>query len=148
MTLAAVPSAAPGGAAMVPAIVALAGQLAGLLERETGLVRALKIAEIAPLQSEKARLTNLFQKALKQLGSPTQLPAAAKSQWLLAGRRLADAAVENERALRAGRAATERLIAAIVNAVKLSRRPLTVYAPRRNISSEPRIAGVALDRRL
>ena len=48
------------------------------------------------------------------------------------GERLADAAVENERALRVGRAATERLIAAIVNAVKQSRRPLTGYAPRRN----------------
>lgn len=130
---------APAAAALIP----LAGELASLLERETVLVRALKIPEIAPLQSEKARLTLLFQKALKQ--SP---PSASNKSWLAAGRRLADAATENERALRVGRAATERLIATIITAVKQSRRPLASYAPCKGAPREPRLAGVSLDRRL
>ena len=56
--------------------------------------------------------------------------------------------MENERALRIGRTATERLIATIIRAVKLSRRPLASYAPSRGTMREPRIAGVSLDRRL
>jgi hypothetical protein len=146
--MAAAPAPASATAAQGPGLVALAALLADLLERETGLVRALKIAEIAPLQGEKTRLTHAFQKALKQLGGTANMPPAIKSQWLVVGRRLSDAATENERALRAGRAATERLIATIVNAVKQSRRPHAVYSPRRGAAREPRIAGVALDRRL
>ena len=53
----------PADAAPVASLASLAGELAALLERETALVRAFKIAEIAPLQSEKTRLTLLFQKA-------------------------------------------------------------------------------------
>jgi hypothetical protein len=124
-------------------LIALADDLARLLERETALVRALKIAEIAPLQQDKTRLTLLIHKALKQ--SP---PAVTNKSWLAAGRRLAEAAIANERALRIGRAATERLIATVITAVKQSRRPLASYAPCHGLPREPMIAGVSLDRRL
>ena len=137
------PLPTPAGAPSAASLIALASELAGLLEHETILVRALKIAEIAPLQSEKTRLTLLFQKALTQ--SP---PDASSKSWLAAGRRLADAAMDNERALRVGRAATERLIATIVTAVKQSRRPLASYARCKGVPREPLIAGVSLDRRL
>jgi hypothetical protein len=130
-------------AADTAALVALAGELTSLLERETALVRALKIAEIAPLQAEKARLTQLFQTAMKQ--SP---PTAASKPWLAIGKRLAQAAIDNERALRVGRAATERLIATVVTAVKRSRRPLASYAPRHGLPREPALAGISFDRRL
>jgi hypothetical protein len=50
--------------------------------------------------------------------------------------------------LRVGRAATERLIATVIHAVKQSRRPLASYAPRRGSVGEPLMAGVSLDRRL
>ena len=137
------PSPPPRGLPAGASLISLASELASLLERETVLVRALKIAEIAPLQSEKSRLTQLFQTALKQ--SP---PNASNASWLAAGRRLADAAMDNERALRVGRAATERLIAAIITAVKQSRRALASYAPCKGAPREPLIAGVSLDRRL
>jgi hypothetical protein len=130
-------------AADTAALVAVATELALLLERETALVKALKIAEIAPLQTEKTRLTLLFQKALKQ--SP---PSAASKPWVTIGRRLAQAAIDNERALRVGRAATERLIGTVIAAVKQSRRALATYAPRRGRPRDPAIAGISCDRRL
>lgn len=132
-------------------LVALAGALADLLECETTLVREMKIAKIAPLQAEKSRLTLLFQKALKPAdgASPTTaLSGRAKTEWLVAGTRLARAAMENERALRIGRAATERLVAAVVAAVKLSRRPPTGYAARLATTPVLRVAGIAVDHRL
>ena len=129
-------------AADTAALVTLAGELATLLERETALVRLLKIAEIAPLQAEKTRLTQLFQKAMKQ--AP---PSAASKPWLAIGKRLAQAAIDNERALRVGRAATERLVGAVVNAVKQSRPPAAGYSKGRAPPPAP-MAGVAIDHRL
>ena len=135
--------AAPAREAMLP-LAALAGLLAELLERETALVRALKLAEIAPLQPEKVRLTQLFQRALENSGTP----GGKKPSWAAAGQRLAQAAIDNERALRVGRAATDRLIATVVSAVKKSRGPATTYVAQRRQPREARIAGVTLDRKL
>ncbi len=114
----------------------------------------MQIAEIAPLQAEKMRLTQLFQKALKPLrrraAASTALagPREGASGWSR-GTRLAGAAMENERALRIGRAATERLVAAIVAAVTQSRRPPDRPIPaRRRDRAAPRVAGIAVDHRL
>jgi hypothetical protein len=122
--------------------------LTSLLERETALVRGLKIAEIAPLQSDKTRLTQLLRKFLKQFENGATLPPAAKQKWLASGERLVAAASENERALRVGRMATERLIAAVVGAVRESRRPHATYAPKKRAARDGSVSGVALDRRL
>jgi hypothetical protein len=137
-------------AADTPAgLIALATQLAELLERETALVRAMKVAEIGPLQGEKSRLTMLFDALIRTGGKTAAFSGTLKTQWLAAAKRLGEAAEENERALRAGRTATERLVSAIVKAVKETRRPTSAYtarhaAPRR----EPAVAGIALDHRL
>ena len=141
-------------AAAVPAtpdaneLFAVLGDLAGLLERETRLVRALKITEIGPLQADKTRLVPLLHKFLKQFEGGTKLAPAAKQKWGVLGQRLVAAAAENERALRIGRTATERLIGAVIGAVKESRRPHATYSPRKRGSCDLTVAGVALDRRL
>jgi hypothetical protein len=132
----------------VVALIRLAGELAQLLEKETTLVKTLKIPEIAPLQSEKTRLTTLFQTQLKQIAAAAPLPDAQRKQWLAAGKRLSDAAVANERALRVGRAATQSLIGAIVSAVKQARRPAAAYSARRGAQRVAHIAGFSLDRKL
>ena len=129
-------------------LLSVAGDLAGLLERETGLVRALKISEIGPLQGDKTRLVQLLRKFLKQFENGAKLPPAAQQKWLVLGQRLVAAATENERALRIGRTATEQLIAAVVGAVKESRRPHATYSPRKGAVRDLSIAGVALDRNL
>ena len=132
----------------VATLVGLAGELAQLLEKETALVRTLKIPDIAPLQAEKTRLTGLFQRQLKQLASGAAVPEAQRKQWLAAGKRLSDAAVANERALRVGRAATQSLIGAIVGAVKQARRPAAAYSARHGAQRVAHIAGFSLDRKL
>jgi hypothetical protein len=129
-------------------LLAIALELTRLLERETALVRGLKIGEIGPLQAEKLRLTRLLQQALKPLAGGTPLPPATKPKWQEAGKRLADAVIANERALRVGRAATERLVATVVKAVGDTRRPYRTYAPPRCRVSERELAGVAVDRSL
>ena len=129
-------------------LVAIAADLTALLERETRLVRNLKITEIGPMQADKIRLTKLLQEALKPLSAGEALPPAAAAKWREAGRRLTDAVVANERALRIGRAATERLVATVVKAVSDSRRPLRTYAPPRRRAVTRDLNGVALDRRL
>jgi hypothetical protein len=144
---AAIPAAAP---ADPQALIALAGSLTALLERETAMVRAMDVAAIAPLQAEKQRLTLMFQQAIKSpAGAATaSLKGPAKAAWLAAIRQLSAAAMDNERALRVGRAATERLIAAVVTAVKQSRRIMTGYSARRVARTGRPVAGVACDRRL
>jgi hypothetical protein len=131
-------------------LVTLADSLAELLERETALVRGMKISEIAPLQGEKSQLTLRFQKALAlfEAANPASLAGSARARWLVAGQRLAAAAMDNERALRIGRAATERLVAAIVSAVKQSRRHPAGYSARRAASPDPSVTGIAVDHRL
>jgi hypothetical protein len=143
-------TASPAPATADAELVALAGSLTTLLERETALVRKMKIAEIEPLQAEKQALTLRFQKALAALGTAgtAGLVGTARLQWLAAGQRLAAAAMDNERALRVGRAATERLVAAVVTAVKQSRKSPAGYSRRRSPSDERPVAGIAFDHRL
>lgn len=129
-------------------LVAIAVDLTRLLEHETALVRAVRIAEIGPLQADKVRLTKALQEALKQFPPGKALPPAAKQKWQDAGKKLADAVIANERALRIGRLATERLVSTIVAAVTETRRPFRTYAPPRRRAAQRELAGVALDRRL
>jgi len=140
------PPPAPAGAGSPADLVAVAGELALLLERETALVADMKIAEIAPLQADKVRLTRRFEALLKAHAGNVSQPV--KAQWQAAGKRLAAAAHANERALRVGRIATERLIAAIISAVRKSRRPPMAYSGRRAAPCQPRVAGVAINQRL
>jgi hypothetical protein len=46
----------PAAPSKIPALCAVAHELATLLDRETALIRAMRIQEIAPLQGDKARL--------------------------------------------------------------------------------------------
>jgi hypothetical protein len=126
----------------MPSPTTIAGILADLLERETTLVRATKLTEIGPLQPEKIRLTLLFQKTLEKSGKPVG------KAWTAAAERLAQAAIDNERALRVGRAATDRLIATVISAVRKSRGPATTYVAKRCQTREARMAGITLDRKL
>ncbi|MGH7091699.1 MAG: hypothetical protein ACREFQ_22650 [Stellaceae bacterium] len=142
-------SASPAGEAAPGAeLIAIATELTRLLEHETALVRALKVAAIGPLQADKVRLTKALQYALKEVDTGKPGPSVARQKWQAAGKKLADAVIANERALRIGRAATERLVATVVAAVTENRRPFRTYAPPRRRAQPRDLAGVALDRKL
>lgn len=126
-----------------------ADELSRLLERETLLVRAMKLKQIAPLQAEKARLTKLCGATLEAIDPAAPIATALKERWRAASKRLGDAAIANEMALRVGHTATDRLISAIVGQIEQRQSAGSGYtrpaaaAPRR-----PRLAGVTFDRHL
>src|SRR5262249_6895671 len=98
----------------LPALCAVADELATLLDRETALIRARRIKEIAPLQADKARLTKLCGTTLEAIDPAAPVSSALREQWRASSKKLGDAALANEMALRVGHAATDHLVSAIV----------------------------------
>ena len=140
------PSSAPG-------LIAVSTALADLLERETAALAAMHLEDASALKDEKARLTRHYRAQLEEVRAErTALPAPRSREHIelmTVATRLAGVAAENERALRAGRAAVERVVAAIARAVTANQKRLASYAPPRHAPARPRaIGGVALDRRL
>jgi hypothetical protein len=136
-----------------PDLIAVQNALADLLERETEALTTMRLKDAAALKDEKARLTRRYRAQLEELRAKrTKLPAPQSREHvelLTVAARLAGVATENERALRAGRAAVERVVAAIAEAVTSNQKRLASYGPPRNAPPRARaIAGVAIDRRL
>jgi hypothetical protein len=144
-------SAAPSPSKL-PALCAIADELATLLDRETALIRAMRITEIAPLQADKARLTKLCGTTLQAIDPAVPVSSALKEQWRAASKKLGDAALANEMALRVGHAATDHLVSAIVGHIQKERGSATGYARPKPIAPgaprRPTLAGVTIDRSL
>jgi hypothetical protein len=105
------------------------------------------------LKDEKSRLTRRYRAQLEELRQGRlalgEAPASVRAEIAAASARLAAAAAENERALRAGRAAVERVVAAIAKAVVIGERRTRAYAPPRHTPHRVTgIGGIAVDRRL
>ncbi|HEY3917796.1 MAG TPA: hypothetical protein VGL83_08375 [Stellaceae bacterium] len=141
--------AAPLG---ISGLCTAAAELATLLDRETQLIRAMRLTEIAPLQADKARLTKLCGTALKAIDPKTPIAPTLKDQWRTVSKKLGDAAIANEMALRVGHAATQRLVSAIIGHIQRRRTATTAYARPKPIApgAKPRpcLAGVTVDRQL
>lgn len=138
-------------AALTAELAELALRLTDVLTRETELVRAMRVQEIAPLQAAKIELTTQYQamfNALTKTQEKAALPTAIKEKLALSGQRLAQAVMENELALRVGKVATERLIGSIVAAVKEQSKATTSYAPQRATARHTFMTAAAVDRRL
>ena len=136
----------------LPALCAIADELTALLDRETALIRAMRIGEIAPLQADKARLTKLCGTTLQAIDRSAPVPNALKEQWRSASKKLGDAALANEMALRVGHAATDKLVSAIIGHIQKERSSAAAYARPKPIapgsSRRPTLAGVTIDRSL
>lgn len=139
-------------ATAIPGLCKVATDLANLLERETGLIRAMKLTEIGPLQADKVRLTQLCGIALKDIDMAAPVAKPLKEQWLAVSKKLGEAAVANELALRVGRAATDKLVSAIIGHIERRRSATTAYArPKRvtpGVTRRTALAGVTVDRHL
>ena len=150
------PPARSNNAAAAPselsALCAIAAELATLLDRETALIRAMRIKEIAPLQGDKARLTKLCGATLQVIDPAAPVSNALKDQWRAASKKLGDAALANEMALRVGHAATDQLVSAIVDHIQKERSSSAGYARPKpiapGVSRRPTLAGVTIDRSL
>jgi hypothetical protein len=136
-----------------PDLIAVQNALSDLLERETCALATMQLKDATVLKDEKARLTRRYRAQLEEVRAKrTVLPEAQSPEHvalLTAATRLAGVAAENERALRAGRAAVERVVAAIADAVSSNQKRLASYGPPRIAPVRQRaIGGVAVDRRL
>lgn len=143
------PDAVPSGPADIPALCSAAAELATLLDRETQLIRAMRLQEIAPLQPDKVRLTQLCGAALKTIDPKTPISPALKQRWQTVSKTLGDAAIANEMALRVGSAATARLVSAIIGYIQRRHNATTGYARPKPIAPgkpRPAFAGVTVDR--
>jgi hypothetical protein len=127
-------------------------RLADLLSHETELVRSGRIQDIAPLQKEKLRLSQLYRQAAKTLESSgaqiATLPTSLRMQIVAASGRLADAVGENERVLRIGRAATRKLLDMVVDSIKARMKPLNRYNAKLTVARHTPALVVAVDRRM
>lgn len=137
----------------VPDLITVSNALADLLEQETAALTAMRLKDAAKFKDEKARLTRRYRAQIEEIRAKrTALPAAQSPEHvelLTVATRLAGVATENERALRAGRAAVERVVAAIADAVTSNQKRLAGYGPPRHAPPRPlAMAGVAVDRRL
>jgi hypothetical protein len=141
--------AAPSGLA---GLCAVAGELAELLDRETRLLRAMKIAEIAALQADKLRLTKLCGTAVKSIDPEAPVAKPLRDQWRSVSKRLGDAAIANEMALRIGHTATDKLVSAIVGHIEQRHSAKSGYGRPTPIAPalqrKPNLAGVTVDRHL
>ena len=136
-----------------PDLIAVSSALAALLERETVEINAMRLDAAQRLKDEKARLTRRYRAQIEELRagrhSLKQAPSAVRAEIATAATRLAAAAAENERALRAGRAAVERVVAAIADAVVKGTQRTRAYTPQRHAPARlTGIGGIAVDRRL
>jgi hypothetical protein len=136
----------------IPEFAATMVRLTALLDRESLLLRAPPGPELDAVQAEKARLTQAYAQASTALrGNAGALDgtAALKQEMKMAAMRLAGAVQRNERMLRAMTDAADRVVAAMVGAIKEQRGGSIGYARPRAFAGHARVAaGVTLDRRL
>lgn len=146
---AALKAAPPAG---IPGLCHLATELTALLDRETSLIRAMRIKEIAPLQADKLRLTQLCGTAIKAIDPEAPVAKPLKDQWRAISKKLGDAAIANEMALRVGHAATDKLVSAIVGHIERRQNAKNGYARPTPVAPvamrKTPLAGVTVDRHL
>ncbi|MGQ0662594.1 MAG: hypothetical protein ACT4P2_03200 [Pseudomonadota bacterium] len=143
--------------ARVNDLLALAGRLITLMNRENDLLRAMQPSRISELVHEKVRLARAYAAKVDELRRAPELFAAldhAVREEILEVTNRFDAAVQaNERALRAAKDANERVIKAIVEAASAYTTTLSNYSPRGAVAArqgpdrQPALP-VALDRKV
>ncbi len=105
---------------LVEELIGVAGRLVATLERETALLAQMKTADVKPLQKEKAALARAYEERVRALKSKPELVRAAgkaiAEEFRACATKLAQASEANAVALRAAKAANERLLQCIVEA--------------------------------
>lgn len=128
-------------------------RLADVLQRETTLLRGMKLADAAAVQVEKATLAEIYERCVRDLQSGTgsisqTLPGQQRSALQQAGEKLASASIDNERALRAAHTVNERVLAAIVDAAREQRTATHAYGAKGANGTSTSTLSLAVDRQL
>lgn len=141
---------------LVQDLIAIMNRLIALLERENGMLRAMRPQEIRPLQADKNALGLAYQAVVRELARvPDALNSVNKALMVELRRtteRFNEIANENMRAIKAGQETNTRLVAIIVEAVKGSRTKSGLYAKSgafaERADDRAPVLSLALDRRL
>ncbi len=109
----------------IDALIGVGSRLIELMEREIAILHDMRPGEVSGLQGDKTALTAAYETHLAALrDEPALLAALApplKDELMRVAMRLNATVAENARALDAARAANERLLKAIVDAVSADR---------------------------
>lgn len=105
----------------IETMIAIISRLIELMEQENGFLATMQPQEIRALQEEKTRLAGAYERCMKSLKTNPGVLAAAdpgiKAELRSATLRFQEALVENERALRAVKTVSERLLNVIVSSL-------------------------------
>lgn len=128
-------------------------RLADVLQRETTLLRGMKLADAAAVQLEKATLAEIYERCIREMQSGTRsiaetIPGQQRTALQQAGERLASASIDNERALRAAHTVNERVLAAIVDAAREQRTATHAYGAKGANGTSTSTLSLAVDRQL
>ncbi len=137
-------------------LLKIAGRLIGVLEREIVVLRAMRPAEIEALQQDKTALTTAYEAQIKSLADqPGILEAvqpALRIEFETVIGKFQSTLAANERALRATRETSRRVLEAIAYEIDRKRRENVGYsaggyaaAASRSPSGQP--VSVAIDER-
>lgn len=128
------------------------GRLARLIAEENEKLAAHKLAEIAPMQDEKARLARLYEQHVKQVGESPEVLAdleeADRSLLKEASVDLAKRMEENERRLKTGAQAIERLMKAVADAVRSKRGDVPLYGAKGAVTGAPQALSITVNQTL
>jgi len=143
-------TAAAGG------LIEIAARLIELMDRETGLLRTMKVRQANEMFDEKTRLAQAFEERARSItgdaGVFATLSAELKAELQAAIRRFDKAAEANAQAIRIARDANQHLLNAIVDAVAAKQTGTTGYgatgAPTGPGRCKPKPLSLALDGRV
>lgn len=128
------------------------GRLARLIADENEKLAAHKVEEIAPMQDEKARLARLYEQHVRQVGeSPevlAELDDADRTELKEASADLAKRMEENERRLKTGAQAIERLMKAVAEAVRTKRGDVPLYGAKGATAGIPQPLSITVNQTL
>lgn len=115
----------------IGALIHIASRLIDVMNREIATLRDMRIADLRPLQEEKAALTATYEEKVRDLSANSKdfaaVGLALKQEFAEIAVRLNQVLANNERALHAAQVAHDRLLKAIVEAVEEDRNQLKGY---------------------
>jgi hypothetical protein len=116
----------------IEGLIKIGSRLIDVMEREIAMLREMRPGDLKGLSSDKDTLVAAYEDCMSALKSDDKLIAAAspaiKDELLRIAAKLNATVTANERALSAARAANERLLKAVVDAVAADRERGAGYA--------------------
>jgi len=109
----------------IETLIRVGSRLIELMEREIEMLGEMRTGDVAALQAEKSTLVTAYEESLAAIKDDPKLIAACappiKDELMRIAAKLNVTVAANERALSAARAANERLLKAVVDAVAADR---------------------------